>query len=234
MFNILFYQPIANAMVLLYNTIALRDLGIAIILVTAVVRLILYPFFHKMFHQQALAAKMRPELQKIQKEFKNDKERQTKELMALYQKYRVNPFYPVLFMLIQLPIAFALFKVFTKGIETKFAGLLYPFITSPESISSLSLNFVDLSKRNIILIIIAAGLQYWQARTGSQAAAADPEQKKMSDMMSIVGVVLIAVVLWTVPSAVALYFIVTSAFSIYQQMSCNKQVENEEFKGANR
>lgn len=233
MFNTLFYQPIANAMVLLYNTAALRDLGVAIILVTAVVRLILYPFFHKMFHQQALAAKMRPEIQKVQKEFKNDKERQTKELMSLYQKYRVNPLYPVLFMLIQLPIAFALFKVFTKGVETKFAGLLYSFVTVPEVISPISLGFFDLSKRNIALIAVAAGLQYWQSSVGSKAAAADPEQKKMSDIMSVVGVVLIVVISWNLPSAVALYFIVTSVFSIYQQRACNKQIENEELKGAN-
>ncbi|OYV73260.1 MAG: hypothetical protein B7Z74_04215 [Deltaproteobacteria bacterium 21-66-5] len=92
LFHTYLYTPIFAVLIFLYHNISFGDLGVAIIELTLLVRLILLPLFHKSAKDQTIMQRLQPHVRKIQVEHKDAKERQAKELMALYREHRVNPF----------------------------------------------------------------------------------------------------------------------------------------------
>src|SRR3989344_8721224 len=127
-FNIILYQPLFNALVSLYNTVAFQDLGVAIILLTFVVRVILYPLFYHSFKNQTLMQKIHPEIQKIQHNHKGNREKQAQALMELYKQHKVNPFSGFFLILVQLPVLIVLYQLFLKGLNPETFTNLYSFI----------------------------------------------------------------------------------------------------------
>src|SRR4051794_11988040 len=106
----LIYQPIFNALIILYNVAG--DMGLAIILLTLIIRFLLLPLANKSFRSQRRLQALQPELQKLQEKHKDDKETLAKETMAFYRKEGVSPASSCLPLLVQLPIIIALFYVF--------------------------------------------------------------------------------------------------------------------------
>src|SRR3989344_5599130 len=105
-FHQFLYQPLFNALVLLYETAALRDVGAAIILLTIAIRVLLYPFFQKMIRTQIRLNIMRPEIERIRKQHARDREKQTHELIALHHAHHMSPFASLtlfLLLLVQIP-----------------------------------------------------------------------------------------------------------------------------------
>ncbi|MFA5052882.1 MAG: YidC/Oxa1 family membrane protein insertase [Parcubacteria group bacterium] len=241
LFNTFLYQPIINVLVFLYNTVAFHDLGVAILMLTVLVRLILAPLYHKMLHQQAMTQKMRPEMMKIQEEYKGDKEKQTQLLMELYKKHKVNPFFSFIVLIIQLPILWALFRAFTNGLNGGISGLLYPFISDPGTFNSVAFGFINLNERNIVLIVLTAIVQFvqsWLSSPTVKKEAVDPKAPKAMPMPSgkVMGVFLAlftAFVLWKLPAAVAIYWFTSTLFAIGQQSFCLRLIKNAESKGNN-
>ena len=90
-FREVFYEPLLNGLVWLYNTAALEDLGLAIIFLTILVRLIIYPLFHQGIKYQRVIQALRPELDKIKNKHKNNREAQTKATLELFKTYKLNP-----------------------------------------------------------------------------------------------------------------------------------------------
>jgi YidC/Oxa1 family membrane protein insertase len=220
-------------LVLLYNTIAFGDLGVAIIMLTVLVRLCLAPMYHKMLHQQAATQKMRPELLKIQEEHKDNKEKQTLLMMELYKKHKINPFYTFLVLLIQLPVLWALFKAFTSGLNGKIADIIYPFIGNPGTFNPIAFGALNLNERNILLIILTATAQFIQTKLSSPAKKDPKTPMPSGNAMGIFLALFSVFILWRLPSAVAVYWLTTTIFSIGQQFVCNKSIKNAELKGSN-
>ena len=133
-FNTIFYQPLLRALVLLYNYLPWHDLGIAVIVLTVLVKLALYPLGSKGIKSQKALQDLQPKIKEVQERFKEDKTRQAKEVMDIYKKEKINPFSGFLLLLIQLPILFALFRVFGWGIKgigglnTSFLGVINIFL----------------------------------------------------------------------------------------------------------
>jgi len=150
-FNIYLVQPFFNLLIYIYNVLPWHDIGLATIILTFLIRLIFYPLFHKSSKQQILMNRIQPELQKIQKEYKDDKEKQVKAQMELYKKHNVNPFGGCLFALIQLPVIWAVYRVFLNGFGADKLDTLYSFVSRPETINSVFLGLIDLTKTNIWL-----------------------------------------------------------------------------------
>src|SRR3989344_5836869 len=123
LYNTILYQPLVNALVFFYNYF--QDLGIAIILLTILIRLILFPVFYKSAKDQAIMQKIAPQLKEIQRNHKHDLGKQGKATMELYRQHRVNPLTQILLMAVQLPILIALYQVFIKGIHQVPNELLY-------------------------------------------------------------------------------------------------------------
>jgi len=91
-FNTILYQPLFNALVLLYEFLPGHDFGIAIIVLTILIRLLFFPLMAKSLKSQKTLTELQPKIRDIQQKYKKDKERQAKEIMELYQREKMNPF----------------------------------------------------------------------------------------------------------------------------------------------
>src|SRR5580704_9716586 len=163
-YSVIFYQPILNVLIYFFETIAFRDFGLAIILVTVLLRLILFPLFHKSSKQQMLMQRIQPKIKKIQELHKDDREKQSKALMELYKEHGVNPFSSILLLIIQIPVMLGLYWVVRSGLTSGQLTGLYSFVPQPGSINPIFLGFINLIQPSIVLIVIAAIAQYFQAR----------------------------------------------------------------------
>src|SRR3990167_7072632 len=134
LFNTVLYNPLFNILVILYDSVALQDLGLAIIFLTILIRLLLFPVFHESLRQQKIQQALQPHIKKIQEEHKEDREAQTKAILSLYSEHKANPALPIILIIIQLPILIALFSIFREGITVESLDSLYAFVPRPETI----------------------------------------------------------------------------------------------------
>jgi len=227
LFNAILYRPIFNALVLVYNHLSFGSWGLAVIVITVIIRIILFPFFHKSSRNQAVMQKIQPQIKDITDRHKNNKEEQVKQIMALYKKYRVNPFSSFGLLFLQLPVLIALYLVFLRGLTPDNLSLLYPLVSAPASIHFVFLGLINLKESSIIVVVVAAALQYLQARlTLPKSAAGSSSAERLGRQMAYIGPVITFLVLINLPSVIGLYWITTSAFSIFQQLIINRSLKN--------
>lgn len=232
-FHLFLYDPLLNALVFLYNTIAFEDLGVAIILTTLLIRVILYPVFHKSAKYQAAMQDLQPKLKKVQEIHGGDMEKQSQAMMALYKEHNVNPFSGIGFLLVQLPILIALYQIFIHLFDQNVFSSLYGFITPPESLNTSFLGLINLRNRSILMVGLAAVFQYIQARVslpkkekGEETTSAELTARRMA----FIGPVITIAVLYNFPAAIGLYWTVGSLFSIIQQIAINRQLNHEKLE----
>jgi YidC/Oxa1 family membrane protein insertase len=231
LYQTIFYRPILNVLVYFYETIAGRDFGIAIILVTLLIRFILYPLFHKSAKHQMTLQRLQPKIKKIQELHKDDKQKQTQAMMELYKEHGVNPFLSIILLVVQLPILIALYQIILSGLRAGGIGSgLYSFVSAPQTINTLFLGLLNLKERSIVLVLLAAILQYFQARLAiyrSPDAGALSPAERMARQMAFIGPVITIVIFYNLPAGVGLYWLVSSLFSIVQQLIVNKHVREK-------
>jgi len=219
----------------IYN-IVFSDLGVAIIVLTIVIRFVLLPIFYKGAKDQTIIQKLTPKIREIQQKHKEDKQEQTRQMLALYKDHKVNPFSSIGLLLLQLPILFALYRLFLGGFGDDVLSQLYSFVVRPEVINYHFLGVIALNEKNIILVLIAAVFQYLQtyylmkvsASTMSTAPDENPAvamAQKVSRRMMYFAPILTVIILSGLPSAIALYWLTTSAFSTIQQIVINKKIQ---------
>ncbi len=226
-FNLVLYQPLFNTLVVLYKYIAFQDLGLAIILLTVIIRLLLYPLFYRSFKNQTIMQRLQPMIQKIQHNHKENKEKQAQAIMELYKQHQVNPFSGLLLLIIQLPILIVLYRVFLKGITPDAFGNLYSFVSPPAQLNHTFLGLLDLSAKSILIVVLAALLQYIQSRLSLPKTDANSPSATIGRSMAFVGPVMTILILSNLPSAIGIYWLTTSAFSIIQQLIINKKLNHE-------
>lgn len=233
LFHEILYRPLLNILIFLYQHFSFNDLGVAIIILTIIIRLVLFPLFYKGAKDQAILQRLAPKIKGIQKDHKNNREEQARALLELYRQHRVNPFSGFLLILIQLPILIALYQVFLKGISVNSFNELYYFVSQPTSLNLFFLGLFDLTKRSGFLAVFAALIQYAQGKLSLVKNSKIPPgelspAEKISRQMVYLGPVLTIVFLYflNLPSAIALYWLTTSAFSVIQQIIINKQLKN--------
>jgi YidC/Oxa1 family membrane protein insertase len=233
LFHEILYRPLFNALIFLYQYFSFHDLGIAIILLTIIIRLVLFPLFYKGAKDQAILQRLAPKIKKIQSNHKNDREKQAQAILALYRQHKVNPFSGFLLLLIQLPILIALYRIFLNGFSVEALNNLYSFVSSPNSLNYLFLGIIDLNKRNIFIVAAAALVQYLQGKLSAIKINKPLKDltaiERMSRQMIYLGPILTILFLYffNLPSAVGLYWLTTSAFSVIQQVIINKQIAKQ-------
>jgi len=225
LFNEALYRPLFNGLIILYNILPGDDLGVAIIVLTALIRLILYPLSKKAIRSQKAIAQLQPEMQEIKRKHKN-KEEQARAMMALYQKYKVNPMSGCLPILIQFPILIALYRVFITGLDPQKLDVLYSFVRRPESLNVMFLGIVNLSQRSIVLALLAGFFQFIQSKMilpkkktaskGLKVGGLD-FSSLMGQQMTYLMPILTVFIAWSLPAALPLYWMVIIIFGIIQQ-----------------
>lgn len=230
--NVVLYEPLLNALAFLVSIIPGGDVGIAVILLTILVKIALLPLSHRSIESQAKMNLLTPELNKIKKSGAS-KEEQARLTFELYKKNNTNPFSGCLLLLIQIPIIFALYYVFYKGINFE-AGILYSFVHIPDSINMMFLGFIDITKKSLILAILAGVSQYLQARympapAPSEGTGSFQENfaKSMHLQMKYIFPVIVAFIAYSISGAVALYWITSNIFMVGQQLYIKKKEFNK-------
>lgn len=230
LFNTIFYQPLLNLLVWIYE-FTIHDFGVAIILLTVIIRMILFPFYQKSMRHQTILQRIQPKIKKIQEQHKNDREKQAQALMALYQEHNVNPFFSFFFLLLQIPIMFALYRIILNLAHGNITGL-YAFTTPPGELNTIFLNLINLSKSNIIIVILAAGAQYFQAKLALRPKTSDAKDaspaESMARSMAVVAPLMTLFIFYSLPSAITLYWFVVSLISVVQQIIINKELGHGE------
>jgi YidC/Oxa1 family membrane protein insertase len=232
-FTVIFYEPIFNLLVYLYNIVPGHDLGVAIILLTLIVRLALYIPSKKSITAQRDLATLQPEIDKLKERYKDDKEKMGPELMALYKKRKINPLSSCLPTLIQLPFLFAIYRVFWNGLSDENAmDALYSFVANPGVLNTTAFGFFDLSEKSIIVALLAGAAQFWQSKmmvakksAGGGAAAAMGQQ--MVYIMPLVTIVIGS----QFRAGLTFYWLLTTLFSVAQQyivLGARKKKEAEQ------
>lgn len=209
-------------MILLYHFLG-QNMGIAIIALTTLVRLALFPLTAKSLLAQKKMKDLQEEMEKLKKDHGHDKQKLTKATMELYQKHGVNPLSSCLPLLIQFPIFIALYQVFLKLAQSSQLNMLYSFVPKPESINTHFLWF-DLAKADplYILPILAGATLFWQTKMATPKQAPKTEDGKASFQSILSRQMLYLFPLMTVfialrlPSALALYWIATTLVGIIQ------------------
>lgn len=205
--NFGFFNSIGQIMLWLLNFFykMIKNYGIAIILLTIVIKIILYPLTHKSFKSMKEMQKVSPLLQKIKEQYKKDPQRIQKETIALYKKHKVNPLGGCLPLLLQMPIFFALFAVLSNAIELRQSPFMFWI--------------KDLSQKDptyILPIIMGASMILQQKLSKTTM---DPAQEKMMLLMPIFFTFLFI----NFPSGLVLYWLVNNILTIGQHVIINKR-----------
>ncbi len=230
LFNTILYVPFLNLLVFIYNTAAFRDFGVAIILLTLIVRLILSPLSIKALRSQKALNQLQPRVKEIQEKYKNDSSKQSQQIMELYREKQINPFSGCLPLIIQLPILIALYRVSIGGFEENALSVLYDFVSAPDFLNPISLGFIDLTKRSFFLSITAGASQFFQARlslssgknTGLSGKQQNNPMASLNQQMLYFFPLITIIVSMSFPAGLPLYWIATTLFSILEQVYINR------------
>ncbi|PIT90856.1 hypothetical protein COU17_03630 [Candidatus Kaiserbacteria bacterium CG10_big_fil_rev_8_21_14_0_10_49_17] len=239
-FTTAIYDPLYNGLIFLVSIAPLHDVGIAIVLLTIIVRLILFPLAQKSIKAQVVMKKVEPELKNIREKYKKDKQEQAKQTMALYKEQNINPISGILLLLIQLPIIFGLYWVFFKGgLPVVDTSRLYSFLTAPTEANMQFLGLIDMAGRSILLAFLAGGTQFIHARIAfAKNATPRPKNPTMKDdlahsmqlQMRYVLPIIIGVIAYTISAAVALYWAASNTFTIFQELYVRRKLRIQEEK----
>jgi len=246
LFNAIIFLPLYNGLVGIMDVVPGVDVGIAVIIFTCVIRLILFPLSKSALLTQVRMKEIEPEANKIKLQYKDDRQTQALKVMELYKSRKIHPFSGVLLLFIQLPILLALISVFYKITPTIHPELLYSFIHLP-TIKPTLLG-LDLLNKSLILALITAVIQYFQmhfslaarqqntisantikngGKLDSSAQLATSMNKQMKYFLPVVAFVSLY---WLIPARypqaaaiIAIYWSVSALFTLGQELYIRKR-----------
>ena len=229
LWHLVVYKPLYNTLILFIGVLPMQSVGGAIILLTIIVKLALYPLTGKSIKAQRAMKELEPELKQIREKYKEDKQLQAKKTMELYQERGVTPFSGCLPLFIQIPIIIGLYWVF-KDLKIDDA-LFYGFVAKPTSLDMHFL-FFDLAKKSIILALFSGVTQFIQTHlslgrqpiatptptTGGKPTFQEDFAKSMQVQMRYVLPIMIGFIAYHTSAAVALYWTTSNILSIIQEL----------------
>jgi YidC/Oxa1 family membrane protein insertase len=236
LFHTYIYIPLYNALVGILSLGTWVDMGIAVILLTILVKLALAPLSLKAARTQVLMQGLEVPLREIREKYKDNREELGRRTLALYREKNINPFSSFFTLLIQLPIIFGLYFVFWRGgLPTVDTSLLYSFVSAPSIVDMTFLGFMDMAGKSTFLAFLAGLTQFFQAhitlpkekpREGAPSFQ-DDLARSMRLQMRFVLPVIIVFVAYIATAAVALYWVTSNIFSIYQELSVRRRLRAE-------
>lgn len=224
LFIVLFYQPILNLLIFIYNTVPGNDLGVAIILLTLLIKLILFPFSWQQIEAQKALQRLQPKLDEIKEKHKDDKQKLAEAQMGLFKDEKVNPLSSCLPTLIQFPFLIALFYVLKDGLKDQTFHLLYPFISQPGHLNETLFGLLSLTKNHdILLALIVGGIQLFQIYLTMPQQKKKKKEGSQDDFSSILNKqllffipVMTGVMSYQFPNGLGLYWFMQTLLTVGQ------------------
>ncbi|HIJ81620.1 MAG TPA: membrane protein insertase YidC [Desulfuromonadales bacterium] len=182
--------------------------GVAIIIITIILKMIFFPLTHKSYKSMKGMQKIQPEMTKLRDKYKDDRDAMNKAVMDLYREHKVNPMGGCLPMVVQIPVFFALYKSLMFSIELRHAPF-FLWVT----------DLADKDPYYVTPVIMGVTMFIQQKMTPSQM---DPMQQKMMLALPVV----FTFMFLSFPSGLVLYWLVNNVLTIGQQMYINKLVKD--------
>lgn len=234
LYHTILFQPLLNLLVLLYNFLW-QDFGLAIIAITVITRLVLYPFYKHQLESQKRLSVLQPKLNEIKEKHKDNKEAQSRAMMEFYKENKLNPFSSCLPLIVQILLILALYRVFILGLNGQVLEGLYSFVPSPGRLNYLFLNFLDLSQPNLYLAVITGIAQFVQSKMAlSLQPKPAPQPKGSSDFATMFSSTMSRQMLYFFPAmtviigaklaaGLVLYWFVSTLLAVVQQYFVTKK-----------
>lgn len=225
MWTTLVVQPLYNLLVFLYSILG-RDLGLAIIVLTLIIRMVLAPLSKKALKGQVALQELQPKLKELQQRHRGNREALARATMQLYAENKVNPLSSCLPTLIQLPFLLGIYGALSAAFAGGSFELLYPFVVHPGELREMTLGFLRLGAPSIPLAVIAGASQYWVTKMLiakrpppiAKVGGKDEDMMAMVNKQMIVMMPIMTVVIGaTLPAGLTLYWFVTTIFQGIQQ-----------------
>jgi YidC/Oxa1 family membrane protein insertase len=230
-----FFDPIYNGLIFFIDVVPGGDVGIAIILITIVVKTILLPLSIKAAKTQKVIKEIDPKIKEIKKKI-SDTQEQAKAIMDLYKVSGINPFASILLMFIQIPVIIALYLsvsgvggIALPGVNV---NLLYSFVPQPETISMFFLGMLDIAEKSLPLALLAGIGQFISGHLtlpklekrdpNAPASMKDDFSRSMHVQMKYVMPIIIIFIAYSISAAIALYFVVSSLTAVMQELFIRK------------
>ncbi|MFQ3619788.1 MAG: membrane protein insertase YidC [Spirochaetales bacterium] len=199
--------------------------GVAIVLVTLVMKIIMFPLTHKSFESTSKMQTLAPKMEELKRKYKDNPTKLNQEMAELYKREGINPMSGCLPMLLQIPIFFAMYGLFSKHFDLRGAAFIPPWITdlsAPESIYSFApykLPIVGWSDIRLLPILFVITQLISGMFTQTASTASNAQMKMMTYGIPII----FFFILYDVPSGLLVYWIVMNILTIFQQLYINKK-----------
>jgi len=230
LYNTFFYEPLYNSLILLIKIVPWHSVGIAVVLLTIIVKLLLFPLSQKSIKTQLQMKLLEPDLNDIKIKYKDNKQLQAEKIMQIYKEKGLNPFSGIIQLFVQLPVLIALYQVFLRGgLPNIDINLTYFFVNIPDFVN---MNFfgVNMIEKSIIFGFFAALAQFIQIQFSlsnknkknidnkKDLDFKDELAKSMNMQMKYVMPIVIFFIAKSLPVVVSLYLITSSTFAIFQEV----------------
>lgn len=233
-FATVFYIPFYNAFVFIINLLPGHSAAWAVIILTLIIRFVLFPLSKKSIRTQIMMKKVEPAIQKVKETVKDSRE-QSMKILALYKEKGINPFAGFLLVLIQLPILIGLYRVFQSGLPKIDMTLLYSFIQAPTEVAMHVFGIgLEVQGLRIALAIIAVVTQFIQINLSlpKSVKKEGPSnfQQDLAHSMNVQMRYIFPLIMFPVAyisSVIALYLITTNIFMTAQELLVKRKMERE-------
>jgi YidC/Oxa1 family membrane protein insertase len=238
--NSFLYKVFYNALIGFTEIFPDASIGVGVILLTILVKAILIPLTYRSIKNQIQQKKIQPILSEIKAQYPDDQKKQSEEIMRVYREHKTNPFSGCILIIIQIIVIIPLYYVFLN--LDVYPELLYKFIQAPDVLNPIFLG-INLAEKSIILALLAGVAQFTQlyfspamrdtaeSKPETNSSSAPSQAQMMQGMqkgMKYTMPIMITVFAYLVPSAVALYWIISNLFTIGQELVIRKRLEKKE------
>lgn len=230
-YHTIFFDPLYNGLIVLFKILPWADAGVLVVILTIIVRFIMFPLSKKAILTQVKMAEIGPDLTRIKEKYKDKTEEQARRTLALYKEKGVNPFSGILVIALQIPIILALYQIFLHFPEIN-TPLLYSFVSAPDLINTRFLGLIDITEKNIIIAFFAALSTFFQLQL-SMKGQVKPKgnsfgsnlTRSMQTQMKYFFPIIVFFIAYKISGAIALYWLTTNLFSIGQEIFVRRKLK---------
>ncbi len=228
MFQTFIFIPLYNFLVFLVGVIPGNFMWIAVFVLTFVVKIFLIPLYKKQIKDQVVLSHVAPKAKALQEKHKENKEVLAKETMALYREHKINPLTSILLLLIQLPILFAIYKIFLDGVD-KHLNVLYSFVNKPDFINNFFFG-INLAEKSLIIVVLAVASQYlaniFMFAKKPDASAGEFAQS-LHVQIKYIFPIMIGIFSYVTPAVISVYIIAGNVFAVIQEILIRRPLEKK-------
>ena len=241
--HLFFFDPIYNLFIFILNHVRGGDVGIAIILLTILIKVLLLPLSLRAAKTQYAMHTLEPELARIKETHTGNREKIAKETMEAYKNAGINPFASILLTLIQIPILISLYFSVSRGggvaLPNINTALLYAFVPAPETVDMIFLGIVDIAAKSLPLALLAGITQCMHTKLTLPVLApreetAEPKSnfkddfaRSMQIQMRYVMPAVIFFVAYRFSATIALYFLISNIIAIGQEYVVRRHIPTQ-------